>query len=254
LDARLIDPNLARHAGIGACWLLKGGQIMYATATRSDVDIQEDVLRELRWDTRFAFDKAQVGVSVRNGVVALTGTVENYGKKWAASDAAHRVASVLDVVNDLEVKLPGGAQKTDLEIAKAVRHALEWDVFVPDQKIRSTVTNGWVTLEGEVEFLREREDAGKVVRNLAGVNAVTNSIIVKGKKIEPAEVRKKIEEALERRAEREAERIVIEVADGTLTLTGRVHSWLEKRAVLDTVSHAPGVAHVQDKLRVDPFF
>jgi osmotically-inducible protein OsmY len=225
---------------------------MLATAVRSDVDIQQDVQRELRWDTRF--DKAQVGVSVKNGVVALTGTVESYGKKWAASDAAHRVVGVLDVANDLEVKLPGDSQKTDLEVAKAVRHTLEWDVFVPDQKIRSTVTNGWVTLEGDVEYLRQREDAGAAVRNLAGVKGVTNSILVREKKIQPEEVRKKIEEALERRADREAEHIAIELANGGVTLSGRVHSWMEKQAVLGAVSHAPGVAHVHDKLQVDPFF
>lgn len=224
---------------------------MYATATRSDVDIQEDVLKEFRWDTRF--DKAQVGVTVRNGVVVLTGTVESYGKKRAASDVAHRGAGVLDVANDLDVKIAGEIGKTDLEIAKAVRHALEWDVFVPDQKIRSTVTNGWVTLEGEVEYLREREDAGLVVRNLAGVKAVTNSLLVHGKTTQPAELRKKIEEALERRAERDVEKITIEVADGKVTLTGRVRSWPDKQAVLGTVSHAPGVVHVQDNLRVDPF-
>jgi len=230
----------------------KGGDVMLATAVRSDVDIQQDVQRELRWDTRF--EKAQVGVTVKNGVVALTGTVESYGKKWAASDAAHRVTGVLDVANDIQVKLPGDAQKTDLDVAKAVRHSLEWDVFVPDQKIRSTVTNGWVTLEGDVEYLRQREDAGVAVRNLAGVKGVTNSILVREKKIQPLEVRKKIEEALERRADREAEQIAIQVADGNVTLSGRVRSWLEKQAVFGTVSHAPGVTHVNDKLRVDPFF
>ncbi|HYK43328.1 MAG TPA: BON domain-containing protein [Thermoanaerobaculia bacterium] len=224
---------------------------MYATASRSDVDIQQDVQRELRWDTRF--EKAQVGVAVKNGIVALTGTVENFGKKWAASEAAHRVTGVLDVVNDLEVKLADDARKTDVEIAKAVRHTLEWDVFVPDQKIRTTVTNGWVTLEGEVEFLRQREDSAAAVRVLAGVKGVTNSIVVREKRVQPADVRRKIEEALERRADREAERIAVSVEDGGVTLSGRVHSWMEKEAVLGTVSHAPGVAHVRDHLHVDPF-
>ena len=225
---------------------------MYATAIRSDVEIQRDVLTELRWDTRF--ETAEIGVSVTNGVVVLTGPVDSHGKKWAASEAAHRVNGVLDVANDLQVTLPGAALKSDVDIAKAVRHALEWDVFVPDRKIRSTVTNGSVTLQGEVEFLREREAAGIAVRNLAGVKGVTNSIVVKAKKVQPAEIREKIEEALERRADRDAERIAIAVEDGTVTLTGRVHSWLEKQAVLGTVDHAPGVSHVHDKLRIDPFF
>ena len=111
-----------------------------------------------------------------------------------------------------------------------------------------------MTLEGEVEFLRQREDAGAVVRNLAGVKGVPNSILVREKKVQAMEVRKKIEEALERRADREAEHIAVQVEDGSVTLSGRVHSWMEKEAVLGTVSHAPGVARVHDKLRVDPFF
>lgn len=225
---------------------------MYAAAVSSDTGIQQDVMRDLRWDSRF--DKAQIGVAVQNGVVTLTGNVENFGKKWAAADIAHRVADVLDVANDIQVTIVGTGKKTDTEIAKAVRHALEWDVFVPDHKIRSTVSNGWVTLEGEVSFLRQREDAGAVVRNLAGVAGVVNSITVEARHVQPSEIRKKIEEALERRADREAERIGVTVTDGAVTLEGRVHSWNEKEALRGTVEHAPGVRKVHDKLRVEPFF
>jgi len=225
---------------------------MYETVTKSDLQVQQDVMRELRWDTRIG--QTEVGVEVDKGIVTLTGTVDNYAKKWAAKEAAHRVAGVLDVADDVVVHFPGTGKKTDAEIAKAVRHALEWDAFVADKKIRSTVSEGWVTLEGEVEFLQEREDAGRVARYLAGVKGVWNQITVKTKKVQPGEVRKKIEDALERRAEREAERIQVGVDDGTVTLTGRVRSWLEKDAVVGAVGHAPGVRSVSDKLRVDPFF
>lgn len=225
---------------------------MYETAVKTDLDTQQDVMRGLRWDSRF--EKAQIGVAVWKGVVTLTGSVESFGKKWAAGEIAHRVAGALDVANDIQVTLPGTGKKTDADIAQAVRHALEWDVFVPDQKIRSTVSTGWVTLDGEVEFLREREDAGQVIRNLAGVKGVINSITVKERNVQPAEIRKKIEAALERRADREAERIAVNVTDGTVTLTGRVRSWGEKEAVLGTVSHAPGVRLVHDELRVEHFF
>ena len=225
---------------------------MYETVTKSELQIQQEVMRELRWDTRIG--QTQVGVEVDRGIVTLSGTVDNYAKKWAAKEAAHRVAGVLDVADDVVVHFPGSGKKTDTEIAKAVRHALEWDAFVADQKIRSTVADGWVTLEGEVEFLREREDAGRVVRYLAGVKGVWNKITVKTKLLQPGEVRKTIEDALERRAEREAESIQVGVAEGTVTLTGRVRSWLEKDAVIGAVGHAPGVRSVSDKLRVDPFF
>jgi osmotically-inducible protein OsmY len=222
------------------------------TITKNDVRIQQDVLRELRWDSRIG--PTEVGVEVDKGIVTLTGTVDSYAKKYAAKEAAHRVSGVLDVAEDIRIQFPGSGRKTDAEIARAVRHALEWDVFVPDQKIRSTVSEGWVTLEGEVELLREREDAGKAVRNLAGVKGVWNQIAVQLTKADPGEIRKKIENALERRAEREAERIQVEVDDGSVTLTGRVRSWLEKEAVTGAVSHAVGVRSVNDRLRVEPYF
>jgi osmotically-inducible protein OsmY len=225
---------------------------MYETITKSDLQIQQDVMRELRWDTRIG--PTEVGVEVDKGIVTLTGTVDSYAKKYAAKEAAHRVAGVLDVAEDIRVHFPGSGRKTDAEIAQAVRLALEWDVFVPDKKIRSTVSDGWVTLEGEVEFLSEREDGARAVRNLAGVKGVWNQLVVEAKKADPGEIRRKIEEALERRAEREAEGIRVEVDNGSVTLTGRVRSWLEKKAVEGAVGHAPGVRSVNDKLRVDPFF
>jgi osmotically-inducible protein OsmY len=222
---------------------------MLQTIKKSDLEIQQDVMRELRWDTRIGPTK--VGVEVDKGIVTLTGTVENFAKKHAATEAAHRLAGVLDVANDITVHLPGSPGRTDTEIARAVRSALEWDAFVPDRHIRSNVSDGWVTLEGEVEFLREREDAGRVVRRLGSVKGVWNQITVKPKKVDPIALHKMIEEALERRAEREAEQIGVTIADGTVTLSGKVHSWLEKNAVVGVIGHAPGVRTVNDKLRIE---
>jgi osmotically-inducible protein OsmY len=224
---------------------------MLQTIRKSDLEIQQDVMRELRWDSRIG--ATRVGVEVDKGVVTLTGTVENFAKKHAATEAAHRVAGVLDVANDVQVHLPGSPGRTDTEIARAVRNALEWDVFVPDQHIRSSVSDGWVTLEGEVEFLRERDDAGRVVRRLGGVRGVRNQITVKPRKVDPAALRKMIGDALERRAEREADQIGVTVDDGSVTLSGKVHSWLEKDAVVGVVGHAPGVRMVSDKLRLEPW-
>jgi osmotically-inducible protein OsmY len=218
---------------------------------KSDEQIQRDVLEELKWDSRV--NKTDVGVTVSNGIVVLRGIVTSYGEKLAAQEAAHRVVGVLDVANELEVSLGQSESRTDIEIARAVRLALEWDVWVPDPQVQSAVSKGWVTLEGKVGLMRERNDAERAIRNLAGVRGVTNRIEVIMPSIEPEEVREVIEEALDRRAHRKAERIRIDVKDGVVTLRGRVRSWQEKRAVLGAVSHAPGVWTVSDHLIINPY-
>jgi osmotically-inducible protein OsmY len=178
----------------------------------------------------------------------------SYAEKIAAQGAAHRVAGVLDVANDIEVKPVDGFVRTDSEIAGAVRSALEWDALVPNELIRSTVSNGCVTLEGEVDYWRERTDAERAIRRLAGVVAVINEITIRKQTVNQKQLREEIEFALERRADREAERLRIEVNDGAVDLWGRVHSWQERRAVLGSISHAPGVTQVRDHLRIDPYF
>lgn len=217
---------------------------------KTDSEIQQDVLRELKWDTRV--EETEIGVTVNKGIVTLTGIVSSYGKRMAAQEAAHRVAGVLDVANDLQVRIFDDLDHTDTEIAQAVRHALEWDIWICAERIKSTVSDGWVTLEGTVSQLGECEDAERAVQHLRGVRGVTNEIMVSGPKVKPEKVRSMIEEALERRAEREAKRINVEVVDSTVTLSGAVRSWAEKRAILGAVSHAPGVREVDEKLFVDP--
>jgi osmotically-inducible protein OsmY len=224
---------------------------MPVAATKTDREIQQDVFRELRWDSRV--DPTEIGVEVDEGVVTLTGTVASYAKKLAGREAAHRVAGVLDVADDVQVKSPGSRDRTDTEIAHAVRTSLEWDAFVPDQKIRSTVSEGFVTLEGEVATLREKEDCEGAVRNLAEVRGVRNRLVVAAVKADPVKLRESIEEALERRAEREAERIRVSVEEGIVTLEGKVRTWPEKQAILGVVSHAPGVREVRDRLAVKPW-
>jgi len=217
---------------------------------KSDTQIHHDVLEELKWDSRV--DETEVGVQVDGGVVTLTGTVTSWAKRVAAQEAARRVIGVLDVANDIEVKVSGGLARTDTEIAQAVRRTLEWDVFVPEDKITSTVTDGWVTLEGTVERWGQREDAERAVRNLTGVKNVVNKITVTPAKPVTGDVRKAIEQALERRAEREARRIGVDVRDGTVTLTGPVHSWAERQSVLSAARFTPGVRAVEDHLQTEP--
>ena len=223
---------------------------MPQTIKKTDTQIHHDVIEELKWDSRV--DETEVGVQVAAGVVTLTGTVTSWAKRVAAQEAARRVIGVLDVANDLKVKAAGGFSRTDTEIAQAVRQALEWDVFVPNEKITSTVTDGWVTLEGPVERSTQREAAERAVRNLTGVKMVVNKITVTPAKAVTGDVRKAIEQALERRAEREARQIGVDVRDGTVTLTGPVHSWAERKSVLAAARFTPGVRVVEDHLRAEP--
>jgi osmotically-inducible protein OsmY len=214
----------------------------------NDAQIQQAVLQELKWDTRV--EETDVGVEVDNGVVTLTGTVSTYGKRLAAAEAAHRVRGVLDVANDVQVQIPSIRARTDTDIAQAVRQALEWDVEVPDERIQSTVTGGVVTLEGSVDFWHQSEDAARAVRHLAGVRGVVNKLRISA----PAateQIRQEIGAALERRAERTAKNIHVSVDDGTVTVSGAVHSWAERQAVIGAARFTPGVCAVEDQLRVD---
>ena len=219
---------------------------------KSDSQIKQQVLRELKWDSHIAW--SEIGVEVFEGVVTLTGTVNSYAKKQAAQEAAHRIDGVLDVANEIEVRPNGDFTRTDSDIALAVRHVLQWDALVPDEQIQSTVSEGWVTLEGEVNIWRERQDAEQAVLRLEGVIGLINKITIAPQKVKAEELRQEIELALERRADREADRLRIEVSDGAVDLFGRVHSWQEKRAVLGSISHAPGVTAIRDHLRIDPYF
>lgn len=219
---------------------------------RSDKELERDVGHELRWDSRIG--ETTINVRVRDGVATLTGIVTSYAKKLAAQEAAHRVTGVLDVANDIEVKPANGSARRDTEIAAAVRSALEWDALVPNEQIKSTVSDGWVTLEGNVNYWREREDAERAILRLSGVIGVTNKITILKRAVDAEELREQIESALERRADREAERLRVDIHDGAVDLWGRVHSWQEKRAVLGSIGHAPGVSRVVDHLRIDPYF
>lgn len=224
---------------------------MAQSIVERDVEIQQQVMHELRWDQRV--DPAEIGVAVHGGIVTLSGSVPSYAAKMAAQEAAHRVSGVLDVANDVEVTIPGAHARTDAEIAHAVRAALEWNVLLPALQIRSTVSNGWVMLEGEVQSWQQRLDAETAVRFLTGVRGVINSLTVNAPPVEAIKLQTAIEGALERRADREARRIRIVVEDGSVSLYGSVRTWLDKQAVLGVVGHAPGIRHVEDHLRIDPF-
>src|SRR5205823_12259985 len=164
-----------------------------AVSTRTDEEIQRDILEELKWDTRVRPN--EIGVAVKDGVVTLTGWVDSYLKKMAAEEAAHRVRGVKAVVNDIEVRLPSSAERTDEDLAKAALNALQWQAGAPADKIDVTVSHGWVTLKGEVAYGYQKREAGGAVERLSGVRGVINLIRVKPV-LSPTDLKQKIEQAL----------------------------------------------------------
>jgi osmotically-inducible protein OsmY len=222
-----------------------------AVEVRSDEDIQRDVLDELEWDARVRPN--EIGVAVKDGVVTLTGWVDSYLKKIAAEEDAHRVPGVKAVVNDIEVRLPGSAERTDVDLAKAVLNALRWHAGIPADKIDVTVDHGWVTLKGQVDFGFQKRLAERAVERLSGVVGVTNLITVKAKPgPSPEELKAQIEKALIRNAETDARRITVEVQGSKVILRGTVSSYAEKKAAEETAWSAPGVTEVENRIEVSP--
>jgi osmotically-inducible protein OsmY len=217
-----------------------------ATLIHTDEEIQKDVLAELKWDAQV--QPNEIGVSVKDGVVTLTGWVDSYLKRWAAEDAAHRVGGVKAVANDIEVKL--FSERTDADIAEAAIRALQWDASVPADKIQVTVSKGWVTLKGEVNWNFEKQDAERVVRRLTGVKGVSNLITVKPSTT-PSELKKRIEDALVRNAKVDANKITVEVQGSKAILKGAVRAWVEKEEAERVAWLAPGVTSVENRITVD---
>ena len=220
-----------------------------ATHIRSDEDIRAEVLEELKWDSRVQAN--EIGVAVKDGIVTLTGWVDSYLKKVAGEEAAHRVPGVKAVANDIEVRLPGFAERTDADLAAAVVNALTWDVAIPSDKINVTVSQGWLTLKGEVDYYFQKIDAERAARRITGVKGVTNLITVKPHVL-PSDLKQSIERALIRNAETDAKHITVEVQGNKVVLCGTVRSYAEKQAAEDTAWSAPGVTEVDNRIVVVP--
>jgi osmotically-inducible protein OsmY len=216
---------------------------------RSDIDIKRDVEAELRWNPDI--DATDIAVAVKDGVVTLSGFVRSYAQKFEAEQTAKRVNGVRAVANDIEVRLPIFNQRPDPEIARDAVKEIQKNLPYASEHIGVVVRDGWVTLEGSVEWNYQRERAAQVVRRVRGVKGVTNLIELQPR-VPPVEVKHKIEQAFRRSAELDANRITVETEGGVVTLRGTVRSWAERQEAERVAWTTPGVVRVNNLITISP--
>jgi osmotically-inducible protein OsmY len=216
---------------------------------KSDAEIEQDVKEELEFDPDL--DATDIAVAVSKGVVTLTGFAHSFTEKYEAEAAAKRVAGVVGVANDIEVRLYSTDERPDPEIAREAVAAVKSQLPISSEHIKLVVRNGWVTLEGQVEWQYQRETAERAVRRIKGVRGVINSISLKPR-AQPTEIKRKIEDAFRRSAEVDANRVAVEVNGSEVILKGKVRSWAEREEAERVAWAAPGVARVDDRIVVSP--
>jgi len=214
---------------------------------KTDAQLQNDVMAELKWNS--ALHATKIEVEVSDGVVTLSGHVQHYSQKWTAERAAQKVWGVKALVIKINVILPGSSKRNDADIARTAENLLEWTTTWPKSHVNVMVKNGWVTLSGELEFEYQRELAASAVRHLLGVTGVSNQITVKPV-LSVTSVKSDIQAALKRRALTDSDEILVTVNGGKVTLTGVVNSWSERDMVIDSVWNTAGVSDVNDNISI----
>ena len=212
-----------------------------------DTELQQTILEELDYEPSINAD--EIGVSVKDGVVTLSGLVGSYAEKVTAESAVKRIQGVKAVAIDLEVRIPSSTRHTDTDIAKAASTALDWSTLVPKGRVKVKVEDGWVTLDGEVGWDFERQAAARAVRSLSGVRGVSNLIVVKPK-IGTQQIKERIVGAFRRSADLDAKTVRVEALGGKVTLFGNVRSWTERSEAERVAWAAPGVSQVENRITV----
>lgn len=214
---------------------------------KTDSELQQDVIRELRWEP--SIDAAHIGVEVKDSVVTLSGHVESFNEKWNAERVAKRVAGVKVLAVEIDVKLPGDTKLSDTDIANSIQHAMKWSAYALPESLQVKVDDGFVTLFGEVEWQFQRNAVANAVRLIKGVTGVRNLISIKPR-VSMGAIKTDIEDALKRQALNDAQKIEVAVTGDQVTLRGDVHSWHERDLSVNAAWGVPGVRKVVDNLRI----
>jgi osmotically-inducible protein OsmY len=230
------------------------GLFLNLISMKTNFELQQDVINELRWEPLLGVGSTEIGVSAKDGVVSLSGEVSSYAKKIAAENAARRVKGVKVVAVDLNVVIPGKHTYTDIDLSKAVMDALKWHTAVEEESIKARVENGWVYLEGETKWEYQKNAAEKAIQNLAGIKGIINHIRVQPS-LNAGDIKREITAAFHRSATLDAASVSIEVSNNQVILKGKVRSLAEKKDAERTAWKAPGVSEVVNKLEVEfPIF
>ncbi len=218
---------------------------------KTDAELKMDVMEELKWEPDVKAET--IGIAVKDSIVTLTGNVDTYAQKVAAEKAAERVFGVKGIAQEIKVRLPNSFLRSDEDIALAAANSLEWNASVPDERIQVKVQDGWVTLNGDVDFRYQKDAAYDAVAGLMGVTGVTNLISLKpAPKPVPTDIRTKIETAFQRHALLDARRVTVQVANGKVKLEGTVHSFAEKKEAELAACSAPGICEIENNITISP--
>jgi osmotically-inducible protein OsmY len=227
--------------------ILQNPAIGQGSPMKSDLQLQEDVIKELKWQP--SVNAANIGVEVHEGVVTLSGNVASYAEKVAAERATQRIVGVKALTIDIHVILFGEGRRSDIDIARSAEEALRWVTYMPKESVKVMVESGWITLSGEVQWDYQRRNAVDCVRHLSGVKGVSDIVRLKSES-RSNDIKLDIEAALDRRDDARDQNISVSVHDGAVTLSGTVTNWWQLDSAREAAWNTPGVQQVANRLAI----